>query len=83
MLQSLFSSHITIDHNSKKKKFPSHDQEEEYVSCPASLRMSVNNWKKLKCERTCAAHARWYIVHAYVTVHTRARGSQNIGKIVG
>ncbi len=53
----------------------------EHVSCHASLRVSVNNLKKLKCERTCAAHVQWYSVHARVTVHTR--GSQNCGKIAG
>ncbi len=36
-----------------KEKFLSPDQEEEHVSCPTSLRISVN-LKKLKCECPCA-----------------------------
>ncbi len=56
------------------EKILSQDQEEEHVSCLASFRLSIN-LKKLKCERTCAAHAQWYSV--------RARGSQKSRKIVG
>ncbi len=37
-------------------KFLTPDQEEEHVSCPASIHISVN-LKELKCECTCAAHA--------------------------
>ncbi len=58
----------------KNRKFLSPDQEEEHVSCPASPHVSVN-LKKLKCERTCAC--------VVCSVHARARGSQNVGKIVG
>ncbi len=70
----------------RRFKFLSHDQDEEHVSCLASLRVSVNNYfKKLKHECTCATHVRWCSVHARacVEVHPRASGLQYCGKIVG
>ncbi len=72
----------------EKFKFLSPDQEEEHVSYPASLHVSVN-LKKLKYERSCTAHALCGVharmtvhAHACVTVHAHARGLQNSGKIV-
>ncbi len=75
--------HTDVDTPWHRFKFLSHDQEEEHVSCPASLRVPVNNFKNLKRECTCAPHAQWYSVHTRITVHASARGSENSGKIVG